>query len=185
MRTYYGCCLSENQENVDDCLCYENELESVLALIYRHYDYLFSIGKNTENSRYYVCERIEDAIKKELSDLTITLFRVECNRIMPSGLNWMDGIYLRDNFKKRNQVKKISLHDYLITSSRTQSLIIFRYPERPLGIPRDDHDLVERAIIQFNMYGPSVLIKISSYHPDLYDRVMQGIKSGLYKEYGI
>ncbi len=185
MRTYYGCCLDADQENVDDCLCYNSELESVLSLIYRHYDYSFSIGRDAGSDIYYLCERIDNATEKELNGLTVTFFQLEHNKTITSKLNWMEGIYIKTLPEKSNQVKKMSLYDYLMTSAQAKSLVIFRFPQKPLGIPQDDHDLVERAIIQHHMYGPSALTKIASYHPDLYDKVMQGVQAGLYQEYGI
>jgi hypothetical protein len=70
-------------------------------------------------------------------------------------------------------------------SDYEKSLTICWYPEKINGITEDDQDLVELATLRYRIYGDSILTLIKQYHPHLLNRVIKGIESDAFREYGI
>jgi hypothetical protein len=77
------------------------------------------------------------------------------------------------------------LYEFLTILDKNKLMRICYFPEKINGIPQDDQDLVDRAIIKYRMYGESIMKVVMEHHPQLFERVKAGIDAGLFKEYGI
>lgn len=156
------------------------KIPSLLNYIAHNNEFKFSVGKDLRSGQYFICERIQDSLYTALKGNRASIYELKgsfslCVDILAVDLpcEVADEEIINDMF------------DYLFELVERGLLKVCLYPDRINGIPEDDLDLVNRAILQYRMYGECVLKEIAIYHPQLLTRVKQGIESDLFKDYGI
>lgn len=164
--------------------CHLSEIESVLSVTAKDNDFVLSVFKDSLNGNYFVCERIENGLISALKNRVILINEFYCLGTVRTPLNWLDGIMMH-NLGSPEQSSVYDLYDYLMSINQAGKLTIYYYPQRPDTIPQDDQDLIDRAIIQFRLYGSTILNDLLQFHPHLFERVINGIKSENFKEYSI
>jgi hypothetical protein len=158
---------------------------SLLSFIIKDNDFDFSIGKDLRSELYFICERHQNSLFSILKGKKVSIYQIKQPITSDVETCWGDKFMIKGNCEVFQEEIVVDIHEYLIHLNRNSSIRIYNYPERPISIPCDDHDLVDLAIIKYRMYGESVVHAISKYHPHLLERVEAGLNSGAFKEYGI
>jgi hypothetical protein len=175
---------SKKSENLE-IIGFRSKIACILNFIERNNRFKFSIGKDLKSGLCFVCERYEGSIHSALKEEKVSIYELEQVLFDKSEIYWSDKLAISASCEVIHEEIIEDIYEYLTEQSRQGLLIICGYPKRINGIPVDDQDLVDYAVLQYRMYGESVVATIEQLHPQLLDRVKQGIDSGLYKEYGI
>lgn len=77
--------------------------------------------------------------------------------------------------------KKGSIYYLKPDTFKEGKLEIYMFPNIPKGRPSDKEDIVEKAIKRTFGLGEIVLEQIEEYHPDILDRVIDGLKEKKYE----
>ncbi|PKM65806.1 MAG: hypothetical protein CVU94_08115 [Firmicutes bacterium HGW-Firmicutes-19] len=163
----------------------KNKIASLLDFISKNSNFDYSIGKELKSGQFFVCERYENSIFSTLKGRTVSIYQLKLCTTDSVETCWSDKYVIKNSCEVVEEEKITDLYEYLTSLNRFGILRICRYPQKINGIPRDDQDLVDHAIIKFRMYGEGVLSVIIKQHPHLLERVKAGIDAGLFKEYGI
>lgn len=163
----------------------KSKVASLLDFISKDSDFDYSIGKDLKNGQYFVCERYENSIFSILKGKRASIYQL--NLCIKDSIEtcWSDQYVIKNSCEVVEEEEITDLYEYLINLSKNGLLIICKYPEKINGIPQDDQDLVDRAIIKYRMYGEGIMTVIMKHQPQLFERVKAGIDAGLFKEYGI
>lgn len=153
---------------------------SLLNYIAHNNDFKFSVGKDLKSGQYFICERVQESLFTALKGNRVSIYEIKCSFSL-----WMDNLAIDLPCEVAGEEIIDDLLDYLYELVDTGLLKVCLYPEKINGIPEDDQDLVDRAILMYRMYGEYVLKVIEIYHPQLLIRVKKGIDSDLFKDYGI
>lgn len=168
-----------------ELICCTNKIASVLNFISKNNDFIFSVGKDFKSSRWFICERTEKGIFSVLKQRKLSIYQLKQLNSDFSETCWTDRVGIQTPSIVINEEIIVDLYEYLVECCRSSELEICWYPEKVNGIAEDDQDLVELAIMKHRIYGNSVLSTIKQYHPHLMDRVIKGIASEAFREYGI
>lgn len=66
--------------------------------------------------------------------------------------------------------------EYLLNLEKQGKLLIFMFPNAPNGKSSNKEDIVERGINWTLDFGEGTLEQIQKYHPDVLDRVIEGLQ---------
>lgn len=164
---------------------FRSKVASLLNYIEKNNEFKFTIGKDLKSGLCYICERYKGSLLSALKDEKVSVYELKLYQSDRSESYWADKLEIRESYEIISEEKIENIYEYLIELSKQGVLIISKYPKRINGIPVDDQDLVDRAILQYRMYGESIIATIEQYHPQLLNRVKQGIDSDAFIEYGI
>lgn len=156
------------------------KMPSLLNYIAHNNDFKFSVGKDLKSGQYFICERVQESLYTALKGKGASIYELKGSFSL-----WMDNLAVDLPCEVAGEEIIDDLFDYLFELMGRGLLRVCLYPNKINGIPEDDQDLVNRAILQYRMYGERVLKEIEIYHPQLLIRVKQGIDSDLFKDYGI
>lgn len=177
--------LKSQEIEMRELTCCTSKILSVLSFISKNNDFIISIGKEYDNLRFFVCERLQGGIFSAFKGKGLSVYQSEDPSFDSLDSCWTDQVAIR-NPGKLIEVEKIrDVYDYLVDCDSKGIITIFWHPDRTNRIPEDDQDLVNLAILRYRMYGDSILAKIRQYHPQLMERVISGIESEAFREYGI
>jgi hypothetical protein len=193
METVYYSCKSNlevieaqtKQTNHLNMVIFRSEIACILDFIEKNFDYIFSVGKDIKNGVYFLCERQENSLFTSLKEKKVLMYQYNYPNFDKVDTCWIDRVNLTESCEVVKELVITDLYEHIIELRRKDLLLISFYPNKINGIPEDDQDLVDRAVFQYRMYGGSILDAIMKHQPQLLDRVLQGIKSEAFKEYGI
>lgn len=192
METIYYCCSSRglkvitpHSDGIENCeiFGFRGKIPSLLNYIVKNNEFTFSVGKDLKSGQHFICERVQGSLFTTLSGKRASIY--ELIGSFSDGSLWMDNCAADAPCEVTGEETIDEIFLYLHQLAERGLLTVCQYPERINGIPEDDQDLVDRAILQYRMYGECVLKKCELYHPELRDRVKHGIDSDLFKDYGI
>lgn len=162
-----------------------SKITSILDFIAKNNDFSFSVGKDLKSDLCFICERFKGGLLSTLKGKKLSVYKLKQNIQVNFEACWADKFVISAPSKVFEEEIIMDVYDFLVELSKKEILTICWYPERINGIPKDDQDLVELAILRYRMYGDSVISEIVQYHPGLVNRVMQGIESEAFREYGL
>jgi hypothetical protein len=164
---------------------FQSEVASIIDFIAKNSDFTFSIGKDIKSGVFFLCERCENSLYTLLKEKKISIYQYKCQDSDKVDTCWIDRVNITEPSEVDKEVVIDDLYDYLMELQLKGLLIISFFPNKINGIPEDDQDLVDRAVLKYRMYGETIVDTIKQVHPQLLVRVLQGIKSEAFKEYGI
>jgi hypothetical protein len=193
METVYYSCESNSdiietqtkQTSHLNLVVFRSEVASILDFIAKNYDFAFSMGKDMKSGVFFLCERRKKGMYTLLKEKKISIYQYKYRDFDKVDTCWIDRVNITESCDVDKEVVINDLYDYLMELQLKGLLIISFFPNRINGIPEDDQDLVDRAVLKYRMYGETIVDTIRQVHPQLLDRVLQGIKSEAFKEYGI
>lgn len=158
---------------------------SLLSFIIKDHEFCFTVGKDITNGLFFLCERFEDSIFSVLKGKKVSIYQFEQPITEDVETCWSDKFIIKNGVEVFQEEVIIDLYEYLIQLNKSGFIVIYEYPDKISNIPEDDQDLLYLAIIKYRMYGESVLLMISKYHPHLLERLKASLSSGAFKDYGI
>ncbi len=177
--------LKSQEIETRELTCCTSKILSVLSFISKNNDFIISVGKEFESDRLFICERVKSGIFSTFKGKGLYVYQSEDPSFDSLESCWSDQVAI-SNPGKLIEVERIrDVYDYLVDCDTKGIITIFWHPERINRISEDDQDLVNLAILRYRMYGDSILAKIRQYHPQLMERVISGIESEAFREYGI
>lgn len=177
--------LKSQEIETRDLTCCTNKIMSVLSFISKNNDFVITVGKELDNLRFFVCERLKGGIYSAFKGKGLSVYQLEDPSFDSLESCWTDQVVISDPGKLIEFERIMDVYDYLEDCDTKGIITIFWHPDRTNRIPEDDQDLVNLAILRYRMYGDSILAKIRQYHPQLLERVISGIESEAFREYGI
>lgn len=97
---------------------------------------------------------------------------------MEGKTQWNEEVVSEKEVKPLKEIKISDTKEFLLDLAEKKELIIKFYPEKIAGIPKNDSDLVERAVLWTKQFGKKVLEQFEEYHPHLVERAKKQIKKG-------
>jgi hypothetical protein len=162
-----------------------SKLTSVLNFISKNNDFIFSVGKDIVTNQWFICERVVSGLFSTLKGAELSVYQLKKPLLDSVEVCWTDKFASNEPSEVIEEERIADLYDFLADCNKKGTLTVCLYPDRINTIPEDDQDLVELATLRYRMYGDSILAKIRQYHPHLTDRVLKGIESEAFREYGI
>ena len=125
----------------------------------------------------YIVERFKGAFDLRYKNKKGSIYILPGSGFKENQTSWSaEVVSEKDEMKPLEENKINSVKDYLLSLSKENKLTIKYYPDRFSWVPEDDEDLVQKAISWTKQFGNEVLEDVKKYHPDLLDRVLEGIK---------
>jgi len=140
-------------------------------------DLTCAVGRDRRTGRPYLCERFEGASERRYSGASGSIYVLDGGGFLAGRTPWEEEYVCGRVVRPLSEIHIEDVSEYLEALSRSGELALVRYPERIDGIPSDDSDLVERAILWFERLGPDVLNGFVEYHPDLMPRIRSALSA--------
>ena len=134
-------------------------------------DLTCAVGRDRRTGHPYLCERFEGAFERRYSNSSGSIYVLDGDGFLAGRTPWDEEYVCGRVVRPLSEIDVEDVCEYLEALSRSGELALVRYPERIDGIPSDDSDLVERAILWFERLGPDVLNGFVEYHPALVPRI--------------
>ncbi|PKM87729.1 MAG: hypothetical protein CVU85_05275 [Firmicutes bacterium HGW-Firmicutes-10] len=163
----------------------KNKVASLLDFISKNNDFSYTIGKDLKSGQCFLCERYEKSIFSTLKGKKVSIYQLKPCVKDSVETYWSDRYIINEGCEVLKEEIITDLYEFLTILDKNKLMRICYFPEKINGIPQDDQDLVDRAIIKYRMYGESIMKVVMEHHPQLFERVKAGIDAGLFKEYGI
>lgn len=138
-------------------------------------DFTCSIGRDPESRTPYVCERVSAALTRRYHGQSGSVYVLDRGPFLEGKTPWDEELVCPTKVPVLDEIKVRDALAHLQELERRGHLLIVRYPHRIAGIPRDDSDLVSRAISWTREHGEGVLESVEAFHPHLLDRVLRGL----------
>jgi len=138
-------------------------------------DFTLKIGRD-ENGMPYISERFKDALGEAYSGGG-SLYELDGDDFLEGKTSWLEEVVSEKPVKVLKETAIKDMRGYLLGLAESGELKISIYPEKYM-CPPDDADIVEKAVLWTQQFGPSTLENLNKYHPGLVAKV----KSKLEKE---
>ena len=143
-------------------------------------DFTCAVGRDTETGKSYICERFKGAFDLRYNSVKGSIYVLPGDKFIVGKTQWEEEVVCNETVIPLREIQVENAKSYLIQLAKEDKLIIKYYPERIARIPEDDEDLVFRAIIWTKQFGDKILEQVRKWHPNLLDRILQGIKENKY-----
>ena len=140
-------------------------------------DLTCAVGRDRQTGRPYLCERFEEAFERRYCGASGSIYVLDGDGFLAGRTPWNEEYVCGRVVRPLSETHVEDVCSYLEALSRSGELALVRYPERIDGIPSDDSDLVERAILWFERLGPDVLNGFVEYHPTLVPRIRSALEA--------
>ena len=138
-------------------------------------DLTCAVGRDRQTGCPYLCERFEGAFERRYCGASGSIYVLDGDGFLAGRTPWNEEYVCGRVVRPLSETHVEDVCSYLEALSRSGELALVRYPERIDGIPSDDSDLVERAILWFERLGPDVLNGFVEYHPTLVPRIRSAL----------
>jgi len=138
-------------------------------------DLTCAVGRDRRTGRPYLCERFEGAFERRYAGAAGSIYVLDGDGFLAGRTPWDEEYVSGRVVRPLSEIRVEDACEYLEDLSRSGELALVRYPGRIDGIPADDSDLVERAVLGVDRFGPDVLRGFAEYHPALMPRIRSAL----------
>jgi len=142
-------------------------------------DFTCAVGRD-ETGKPFICERFKGSFDLRYGNVKASIYILPGERFIAGKTQWEEEVVCNEPVTPLYEIKIQNAKEYLLQLAKENKLIIKYYPEKIAEIPEDDEDLVYRAVIWTKQFGDEYLEQVKEYHPNLLDRVLQGIQENKY-----
>jgi hypothetical protein len=136
-------------------------------------DLTCAVGRERGTGRPYLCERFRGAFEHRYGSKSGSIYILDGKDFLKGQTPWEEEYVCEHAVQPREEIQIDDAAAYLERLRRAGEIALVRYPERVDGIPEDDSDLVERAVIWTHRFGPSALRQFEEYHRALMPRIQE------------
>ncbi len=141
-------------------------------------DFTCAVGRDPETGKPFICERFEGAFDLRYGGVQGSIYVLPGETFIEGQTGWDEEVVSPEPVEPMEEIRVPDARAYLLQLAEEGKLIIKRYPEKIASIPEDDSDLVERAVLWTQQFGPIVLEEFKKYHPHLVDEVLRRLRQG-------
>jgi hypothetical protein len=141
-------------------------------------DLTCAIGRDDDTGLPYLCERFAGALEQRYAGASGSIYVLDGAGFLAGRTPWEEEVVCPEPVEIRDEIRVDDAAVHLNALAEAGRLLLLRYPERLDGIPADDSDLVERAVVWARRSGDEVLDGFSAYHPDLMPRIRRAMDEG-------
>jgi hypothetical protein len=134
-------------------------------------DLTCAVGRDRESGLPYLCERFAGAFEHRFAGAAGSIYVLDAAGFERNRTPWREEVVCD---RPVRPLKEITIPDaavHLQELAESGDLLLVTFPRRVDGIPEDDADLVERAVLWSERLGKAVLEGFAEYHPHLIPRI--------------
>ena len=147
-----------------------NPLVSALFLGRLGGDFTCCMGR--EEGKLYLVERFEGALEARYRDKKGSIYTLSGEGFYKKNSFWSDEVVSESSVKPISEVKVSNALEYILRRVDSGKIDLYRYPSRPVWIPEDDSDLVERALDWIEIGELDVLRQVERFHSNLLKEIL-------------
>lgn len=134
----------------------------------------FTCGTGSVNGVPYVLERFDGAIDYRYGGVRGSLYTLPGASFVAGRTTWGSDLVSEEAVVPISEMRVEDAKEHLLRLAAEGRLTVKLWPDRFAGVPDDDEDLVERAVVW------NGLDRLREYHPSLVGRALEAIASGKY-----
>jgi hypothetical protein len=138
-------------------------------------DFTCAVGRDPNTDIPYICERFAGAFDLRYGGVRGSIYILPADKFLSGQTQWEEEVVCCEPVIPLQEIQVGDAREYLLQLEKEGKLIIKYYPDRIDDIPKDDEDLVSRAVIWHKQFGESVLEQVRLYHPGLLERVLRSL----------
>jgi len=145
-------------------------------------DLTCAVGRERETGRVYVCERFAGAFAHRYAGKPGSIYRLSADGFVAHRTPWEEECVCDHAVRTCGETYIEDAAVHLERLARAGDLVLVHYPERIDGIPANDADLIDRAVVWLDRFGPDALRPFETYHPELLPRIRAAMSSSTDRE---
>jgi len=138
-------------------------------------DLTCAVGRDRKTGVPYVCERFAGAFDRRYAGKPGSVYELSGEGFLAGCTPWEEELVSSEPVEVLQETPIEDAAVHLRSLAERGRLQLVPYPKRIDGIPEDDLDLVERAVLWHRQFGDAVLEGFASYHPSLMKRIREAI----------
>lgn len=138
-------------------------------------DFTCAIGRDQKTQKIYVCERFEGAFELRYAQKSGAIYKLPKETFIEGKTPWTEEVVSESDVKPIEEISVLDAKALLLDLEQQGEIEIVYYPNKIDGIPEDDSDLVERAILWSEKHPEKVLEQLKLYHPHLVEAVCKAM----------
>jgi len=130
------------------------------------------MGRLEQEENIYLVERFKGAFNLRYSGKNGSIYSLPGQTFSERNGLWREEVVSEIEVIpiKEEEIKDAAR--YISSLIESKKLDFYKYPSRPFTVPKDDSDLVERAI----SWGQKTLPQIKKFHPHLLNKIKSELK---------
>lgn len=140
-------------------------------------DFTCSIGRDCETGLPYLCERFSRAFELRYRGKSGSIYYLPGDSFVPDKTSWEEEVVSDERVIPVKEVQVEDAERYLLELEEMGQLIIKRFLDKIAQIPKDDGDLVDKAVTWIRAGKTNVIEQLLEYHPRLLDRVRRRLSA--------
>lgn len=174
--------LSPNESTHGESWLYATTTIEMSAVFLSHIggDLTCQVGRDPKTGKVFICERFKDAFEHRYDNRSGSIYLLPAEKFKAENTGWDEEVTCEDVVEICREIIIDNVKDYLQELIDTDKITLARYPDKIMGLPDDDEDLVYRGIIWTRQFGEKTLKQFKMYHPHLMERINKGLAEGKY-----
>ncbi len=138
-------------------------------------DLTCAVGRDPETGKPYLCERFSGAFESRFAHRAGAIYVMDGATFLSEQTPWEEEVVCAEPVAVREEVKIDDAAEHLTALAGEGRLLLVRYPKRIDGIPSDDSDLIERAVLWQRQFGDEIVKRFERYHPQLLPKIQRAL----------
>lgn len=138
-------------------------------------DFTCAVGRDSKSGKPYICERFEGALDLRYEGVSGSIYVLPGEMFIGGQTPWDEEVVSSVSVAPIRETRIDDAKAYLMVLAEEGALMIKAFSDRIDGIPEDDSDLVQRAVIWHERFGDRILDQVETYHPHLMERVCRAV----------
>ncbi|OGC44951.1 hypothetical protein A3J98_01515 [candidate division WS6 bacterium RIFOXYC1_FULL_33_10] len=138
-----------------------------------NFDFICQTG--ISNEKPYIWERFKGAFNLAYENKKGSLYYLSPSSFKQNMTSFSPEIVSEVPVKVEKEVFINNVKEYLLDLHKQGKISIYFFPEVPEGKSSNKKDIVERGIDWTIDFGENTLEQVEQYHPDILDRVINGL----------
>ena len=153
---------------------------SAVFLSGRGGDLTCQVGRDDTTGKVFICERFKDAFEYRYNEISGSIYLLPENKFIKEKTEWGEEVVSETEVEVIEEIKIDDVKSYILNLIKKEKITFARFPNKIVGLPDDDEDLVFRGIVWSRQFGETILDDFKKLHPNLLDRIHEGLESGKY-----
>ncbi len=154
--------------------------EHSILFMGNNHDLINQIG-NDVNGELYIFERFAGALEHAYKGEEGSIYTLDAGDFKAGMTSWDPEVICEHACPVIKEEKIDNVLDKILELDKESKIKVYRFPNRPPGVPADNSDLIDKAARWASRPGKAgehVLEEIKKYLPDLLDKVKERMKQG-------